>query len=132
MAGGAAGLQGIQAGAQPLSMAAPIGGGTLSVPGNGGMAPWQQGLMAAITGNQQYGQNAPMLNQALKGLTQQRPQQQGGAAPMMRRPMPQGPVPAPSPGPVPQMQMPFAQGQQGQQPQMQQQSMAPWMRPQGM
>lgn len=99
-----------------------------------GIPPWQQGLMAAITGSPQYGANAPQINQMLKGGLAQMGQQKPGQAPMMqRRPMQAGPVPQIGAAQMPQGPMPFAQPQmQGANPMMQQQSPAPWMQRQGM
>ena len=101
------------------------------------MPSWMQGLMAATTGNPQYGQNAPQINGLVKSalggaMGQQQPQ--GGAGQMMRRPMMQGgapPVGAGAPGavpgtgqPMPQVQPPWMNQQQGaQQPQMSPQMM---------
>ena len=93
------------------------------------MPAWQRGLLAAMTGNQQFGQNAPQINQLVKsGVAQmgQPPQQQGAAgAPMQRRPMMPGQAPQMGAGStqplgggnVPQMPAPFAQQLQ-QNPQM--------------
>lgn len=106
-----------------------MSGGSQPAPGQqaqqaGQMPLWQQGLMSAITGSPQYGQNSPQLSQGLKQLlaaSSQQPQGPGGAQ-MQRRPMMQGqvaPVGAGAPGAVP--------GSAPQQPMAAAPSMAPWM-----
>jgi hypothetical protein len=118
MAGASGGAQAFDYGQN----AAPAAALQSQIPGQ--LPQWQQGLMGALTGSKQYGQNAPMIHQALAGLMdQQRPQspQMGG-----QMPRPQMGAPMAFPGIAPQMAInaPFAQGGQGA-PGIA--SLAPWM-----
>ena len=97
-------------------------GGQLNANAGQQMAPWQRGLMAALTGNQQYGQGAPGVHQAIGQLLNasnaQQQQPQRGAAPMMQMRRPMGQAQPINSGNVP---MPTAAGAGAGA------SMAPWL-----
>lgn len=81
-----------------------------------GQPLWAQGLMGALTGSSQYGQNAPAIHKALMGMMQghgQQPQPTGAPAPHMRMPTqpvaPIGSLMSPWAAPQsPQIASPFA------------------------
>lgn len=92
----------------------------------GQLPQWQQGLMGALTGSSQYGQNAPAIHKMLSGLMaqgqqQQQPRPAGGMMP--QRPMSGAPMSFPGLAPQMGMSTPFGQGGQSSAVP----SLAPWM-----
>jgi hypothetical protein len=100
------------------------GAGLANLPQMTGGQLAMRGLMGALTGGSQYGQNAPAIHKMLTGLMgqgQQQPHPQGGMP--MQRPMMGAPMSFPGLAPQQGMTSPFGGQSQGQQ----MPSLLPWM-----